>query len=73
MKKIAFTIIGVLLTSHSLFTWVTSLKKQIFLFENGLAADFIVEQILSLCHLMSIILFLLGAVALYKAVFYFKR
>ena len=73
MRKVIVTIIGVLLISYSIFTWLTFFEKQVVLFENGLAAAFVVEHILSLYHLMSITLFILGIVALFTAVFYLKR
>lgn len=73
MRKIIFAIVGLLLTSYSIYTWVAFFEKRVVLFENGLAADFFVKHILSLYHLMSITLFILGVVALFTAVFYLKR
>lgn len=72
LKRIWLAIIGVLLISHSIFIWEKYFQNQISLFDNGPAAAFIIDQISALCHLINIVFFLLGLMALLKTAFPIK-
>ena len=73
VKKIMLGILGSISLSYLLFAGVTAFINQMLLVENNVFTAFIVEHIFELCHLMGIILFILGLAALFKTVIYVKR
>lgn len=73
IKKVFLGVVGICLISHSIFFWMISFQYPVSLFENGPTAAFTIEQLLTLGYLVSIILFLLGIMALFKAVYCARR
>ncbi len=72
-KKIVYTIIGGLLLSYLLFSWINFSNEQVSLFNNKVVTTFIIEHIFALCHIMGLALFILGLAALFKTIIYMKR